>query len=202
MRSSRAGHEVDLDPQRRSVCVAHELAVGVDVVGRLRAPERVVPDVERLFEAVHVLGDAQLGDPALARRLAVALGVRVVKTARRSCRARRGAGGRGSRSALRGNRGGAGRPCDSTSPCGSSSSATRRSSGVVTFRFSRRRLHDPDAAAGALDQPGLVGRCGQRPRRKRQRAFERRAAEDLRGLHRPQLAIARASRDDAVLARA
>jgi len=33
------------------------------------------PDVERLAEAVHVLGHAQLGDAALRRDLPVALGV-------------------------------------------------------------------------------------------------------------------------------
>ena len=53
-----AGDEVALDPepQRRR---AHELAVGVEVVARLLLPERVAPEVERLGEAVDVLGDAR-----------------------------------------------------------------------------------------------------------------------------------------------
>ena len=55
--------------------LAHERAVRVEVVVRVLAPERVPPHVQRLREAVDVLGDAQLGDPALARRLAVALDV-------------------------------------------------------------------------------------------------------------------------------
>ena len=75
MRSSRARHEVGLDAEPQVGLLAHELAVGVEVVERVLAPERVLPDVERLREAVDVLGDAELGDPALARRLAVALDV-------------------------------------------------------------------------------------------------------------------------------
>jgi hypothetical protein len=39
----------------------------------------VLPDLERLREAVDVLGDAELGDPVLLGRLAVALGVGGVK---------------------------------------------------------------------------------------------------------------------------
>ena len=58
-----AGDEVALDaePQRRA---ADELAVGVEVVAGLFLPEGVAPEVERLGEAVDVLGNAQLGDPA------------------------------------------------------------------------------------------------------------------------------------------
>ena len=68
MRSSRAGDEVDLDPEPQVGLLAHERAVLVEVVARVLAPERVVPDVERLREAVDVLGDPELGDPALAAR--------------------------------------------------------------------------------------------------------------------------------------
>ena len=69
-----AGDEVALDPepQRRA---AHELAVGVEVVARLFLPERVAPEVERLAEAVDVLGDAQLVDPGRRRRGEVAVDV-------------------------------------------------------------------------------------------------------------------------------
>ncbi len=56
-----AGDKVALDPepQRRR---ADEVAVGVEVVARLLLPERVAPEVERLAEAVDVLGDAELLD--------------------------------------------------------------------------------------------------------------------------------------------
>ena len=70
-----AGHEVRLDPQTKVGLRAHVLAVGVEILARVRLPERVPPHVERLFEAVDVLGDSQLGDSALARRGPVALGV-------------------------------------------------------------------------------------------------------------------------------
>ena len=62
-----AGHEVGLDAEPQVGLLAHERAVGVEVVVRVAHPERVLPDVERLLEAVDVLGDAELGDPALAR---------------------------------------------------------------------------------------------------------------------------------------
>ena len=75
VRSSRPGTKSTSMPEAQVGLLAHERAVGVDVVERVLAPERVVPDVERLLEAVDVLGDAELGDPALARRLAVALDV-------------------------------------------------------------------------------------------------------------------------------
>ena len=81
--SSSVGHpvlaardEVGLDPEPQVGLLAHERAVVVEVVERAVAPELVVPDVERLREAVDVLGDAELGDAALGGRLAVALGVR------------------------------------------------------------------------------------------------------------------------------
>ena len=69
-----AGDEVHLDPEPQ-LGAADELAVGVDVVLGLFAPERVVPELERLGEAVDVLGDAELGDPGRRRRLEVAVDV-------------------------------------------------------------------------------------------------------------------------------
>ena len=66
MRSSRAGDEVRLDPEPQVGLLAHEAAVVVEVVDRARAPRTGgATDVERLAEAVDVLGDAELGDPAL-----------------------------------------------------------------------------------------------------------------------------------------
>ena len=69
-----AGDEVALDPepQRRA---ADELAVGVEVVAGLFLPERMAPEVERLGEAVDVLGDAQLVDPGRLGRGQVAVDV-------------------------------------------------------------------------------------------------------------------------------
>ena len=43
-----ARHEVRLDPEPQVGLLAHELAVGVDVVARPLDPPRVLPDVERL----------------------------------------------------------------------------------------------------------------------------------------------------------
>src|SRR4029079_5260781 len=54
----------------------HEAAVLVEIVDRVRAPELVIPHVQRLVEPVDVLGHSELLDPALGRLLAVALGVR------------------------------------------------------------------------------------------------------------------------------
>ena len=62
----RAGHEVDLDAEPQVGLLAHEVAVLVEVVVREAFPERVPPDLERLTEAVDVLGDAELLDPAFA----------------------------------------------------------------------------------------------------------------------------------------
>ena len=57
----------------------------------------------------------------------------------------------------------------------SSSSATRRSCGVVTLKFSRRRLDDAHRAARALDEPRVVGGARRAsPRRRRARARARR----------------------------
>src|SRR3954470_3613301 len=69
------GQEVDLYPQPEVSRLANERAVGVEVVTRPVAIPGVLPDLERLYEAVHVLGHAELLDPTLGRRLPVALGV-------------------------------------------------------------------------------------------------------------------------------
>ncbi len=69
------GNEVGLDPQAQVGVLAHEAAVLVDVVVREFAPQRMLPDIERLLEAVDVLGHTQLGDIALTRRIAIALNV-------------------------------------------------------------------------------------------------------------------------------
>ena len=70
-----ARDEVRLDAQAQVRLLAHEAHVLVDVVARRLHPQRMVPDLERLGEAIHVLGHAQLLDPALRRDLAIALGV-------------------------------------------------------------------------------------------------------------------------------
>src|ERR1700679_3807258 len=56
------GDVVALDPETQRGR-ADELAIGVEVVFGVLDPERVTPEVERLAEAVDVLGDAQLLDP-------------------------------------------------------------------------------------------------------------------------------------------
>ena len=63
---------LDPEPQRRR---ADELAVGVEVVARLFLPEGVAPELERLGEAVDVLGDAELVDAVLLGRGQVAVDV-------------------------------------------------------------------------------------------------------------------------------
>ena len=63
-----AGDVVGLDPEPQVGVLAHEGDVGVQVVDGVRAPERVLPDVERGGEAVDVLGHAELGHAALGRR--------------------------------------------------------------------------------------------------------------------------------------
>ena len=75
-RSSRPGTKSASMPEPEVGLVADELAVRVEVVVRPVAVPGVLPDVERLHEAVDVLGHAELLDPALGRGLAVALGVR------------------------------------------------------------------------------------------------------------------------------
>ena len=72
-----AGDEIRLDAEPQVGLLAHERAVLVEVVVRVGLPEGVTPDLERLREAVHVFGDAQLGDPALLGGGAVALDVRL-----------------------------------------------------------------------------------------------------------------------------
>jgi len=58
-----AGHEVRLDAQAQIGPIAHERAVGVQIVVRVPKPERMPPHLERLLEAVDVFGDPELGDP-------------------------------------------------------------------------------------------------------------------------------------------
>ena len=92
-----AGDEVALDAelQRRR---ADELAVGVEVVVGVFDPERVAPEVERLAEAVDVLGDAELLDPGRRGGGQVAVDVLGGEVALgRRVRPRRGAGAGGSR---------------------------------------------------------------------------------------------------------
>src|SRR5204862_3146405 len=55
--------------------IAHEGAVVVEIVDGLPSPERMLPDLEGLTEAVDVLSDAEFADAALGGRRAVALGV-------------------------------------------------------------------------------------------------------------------------------
>ena len=69
------GDEVGLDPQPEVGLLAHEGAVGVEVVAGRVAPQLVLPHLERLGEAVDVLGHPELLDAALGRAGAVALGV-------------------------------------------------------------------------------------------------------------------------------
>ncbi len=56
-----AGDEIGLDPQAQVGVLAHEAAVLVEVVAREFAPQRMLPHLQRLREAVDVLGHAQLG---------------------------------------------------------------------------------------------------------------------------------------------
>ena len=90
-------------PSRRSVSSRTKRAVVVQVVARAQCRyQGCVPDVERLDEAVDVLGHAELLDPALGGRLAVALGVGGGEVALgRGVAPGPGGGGRGSRSAPR-----------------------------------------------------------------------------------------------------
>ena len=69
------GDEIGLDPELEVGLLAHEGAVGVEVVARGVAPQLVLPHLERLGEAVDVLGHPQLLDAALRRARPVALGV-------------------------------------------------------------------------------------------------------------------------------
>ena len=70
-----AGEVVGLDAEAQVGVLAHEGAVGVEIVVRVGGPERVLPDRKRLREAVDVLGDAELLDAALTGGAAVALRV-------------------------------------------------------------------------------------------------------------------------------
>ena len=71
-----AGQEVRLDPQPQIRLLAHELAVGVEVVAGPVPVPGVAPHVERLREAVDVLGHPELLDSALGGGLPVTLRVR------------------------------------------------------------------------------------------------------------------------------
>ena len=68
-----------------------------------------------------------------------------------------------------------------------SSSAIRRSSGVVTLRFSGERRVEQDPAARLLHQHRVVGGGGDPLAARCPGPREGRRAEDLRGLHSPQL---------------
>src|SRR4030095_16418649 len=52
--------------------VLDELAVGIEVVSRVLLPKRVAPDVERLAEAIDMLGETELRDTALGGDVEVA----------------------------------------------------------------------------------------------------------------------------------
>ncbi len=78
-----ARDEVRLDAELEVSLLAHEAGVGVEVVGRVLAPERVLPDLQRLREAVDVLRAAQFGDPPLLGNGAVAIDVRRGEVLRR-----------------------------------------------------------------------------------------------------------------------
>ena len=69
----------------RSGVRADELAVGVEVVARLPLPVGVAPDLERLGEAVDVLGDAELVDAVLLGRGEVAVDVLLGEVVARPC---------------------------------------------------------------------------------------------------------------------
>ena len=125
-------------------------------------PERVAPDLQRLGEAVDVLGDAQLARcPRSRGDLAVALGVgRGEVLARRSRRGRPGAGARAGRSAPLGS--------DSIRSSGSGRrarpAAARPRAGraaVVTLMFSSGHSTSATLPPSALDQPGVVGCAGE-----------------------------------------
>ena len=173
-------------PHAQVGVLAQEADVVVEVVARLGPPERVIPDGERLVEAVDVLGDAELGDPALLGDLAVAVGVA----------GREGLGGGGVRVVLAEMDVEVGQHGADLSR--RESSATRRSCGVVTLKFSggdgTTRTTPPcastsDASSVAAREDVLAGR---------QRGLQRRPAEDLRRLHRPELRAVQRAVHDAV----
>ena len=67
MRSSAPGTKSHSRPDLSGVA-AYELAVGVEIVAGAASPRRVAPELERLGEAVDVLGDPKLCHPRRARR--------------------------------------------------------------------------------------------------------------------------------------
>ena len=180
-----AGDEVGLDAELEVGAVADELAVAVDVVVGVLDPQRVLPDVERGGEAVDVLGDAELGDAAVGGGLAVALGVGLGEVLRGGGVVAVGA----QVDVVIGQQGGGQRDRERRSR-----SARRRSSGVVTLKFSRGALYEADGPAQGLDERGVVGGGGEDVVRLGERALQDVAAEDLRRLDRPQPAAVAASR--------
>ena len=180
-------------PSRRSVCSRTNAQYSSRSSCGEALPERVAPDLERLAEAVDVFGDAELGDPALGGGLAVALGVgrRVVLGD-----ARVGVVGAQVQVVVGEHRGGdSSRIRPPAERSASSSSATRRSSGRGDLEVLRRSRGRRAPCPPALDQPGVVGRPRRAPRGHVERPLERGAAEDLRRLHRPQLAAVERGRD-------
>jgi hypothetical protein len=189
-----AGDEVGLDPEPEVGLLAHEGAVRVEIVAREALPQRVAPDVERRREAVDVLADAELGDPALGRDGAVVLGVGGGEVALRPglelVRAQVDVVvGQHVRLTLRG-----ARVPGREQQLGHAQVDRRRDLQVLARRLDE--LHD---AAGRLDQRGVVGRPGEHVVGLREHGLERGAAEDLRRLDRPQAAAVEGPGDDAVL---
>src|ERR1035441_6783943 len=123
-----AGNEVSLDPQPQVGLLTHEPAVLVEVIAGELSPERVLPHGQRLLKAVHVLRNPELNDPTLACHRPVALDVGRSEVPL------------GGRARLVGSKMqvivGEHRPAIQAVRARSSISAMRRSSGVVTFRFS------------------------------------------------------------------
>ena len=155
-------HVVRLDPQPQAGA-AGELGVFVQVVDGPALPERVLPDVERAAEAVHVLGHAELVDASVGRNLAVALDVRVGEIAR------------GRRVVV------VGTQVEVVVGQHRSISAMRMSSAVVTLKFSGKpsttRTRPPTASTRDASSVSLAGRPAQGV-----------GTEHLRGLRGPQAA--------------
>ena len=171
-----AGDEVGLDAEPQVGLLAHERAVVVEVVARAVAPQRVLPDVERRAEAVDVLGDAELLDPALGGDVAVALGVGGGEVAL----GRRGLDVVGAQvDVVVGQHGGT--LALAEQQLGDAQVERRRHLEVL-----RRRRDEPHRPPAALDERGVVGRRGERRRRRSSARSSAAAAEDLRRLDGPQ----------------
>ena len=145
-------------PRRRpcSSRRAQEVDVLVHVVGGPVAVPGVRPDVERLHEAVDVLGHAQLLDPALRGRLAVAVDVRRGEVALRR------------RVVL------VGAQVHVVVGQHSAASARARSASVVTLKFPGGASTSRTVPAGGLHQRGVVGGGRQRGVVDVERAAQRR----------------------------